>query len=97
MSRWRKVVDRQLTSGAWMLSLECGHEAFRSAQHDVEELPSRVLCQACQSLIGSQIKSHLGRLGIVSSYDDGKFAISWNNDGVTSSTLDELREKVEIL
>ena len=97
MSRWRKVVDRQLTPSTWMLRLECGHEAYRSAQHAVQELPIQVLCQACRSLIGSHIQAPAGRVGIISSYHDGKFEISWDNDRVTRSTLDELREKVEIL
>jgi len=97
MSRWRKVVDRRLTPSAWLLRLECGHEAYRSAQHAIQELPLQVLCQPCKSLIGSRIQAPVGRLGIVSSYRDGKFDISWNNDGVTRATLDELREKVEIL
>ena len=97
MSRWRKVVKRRLTSGAWQLELECGHDAYRSVQHDVQELPVQVLCQACKSLIGSRIQAPLGRSGTISSYHDGKFDISWNNDGVTRSTLDELRETVEIL
>ena len=90
-------MDRQLTPSAWLLRLECGHEAYRSAQHAVEGLPLQVLCKPCQSLIGSRIQTSVGRLGVVSSYSDGKFVISWNNDGVTRSTLDELREKVEIL
>ncbi len=97
MSRWRKVVDRQLAHSAWLLRLECGHEAFRSAQHAAQELPIQVLCHACNSLIGSHIQAPTGRHGIISSYRDGKFDISWNNDSVTRSTLDELREKVEIL
>jgi hypothetical protein len=97
MSRWRKVVDRQLTHNAWLLRLECGHEAYRAAQHTVQELPIQVLCQPCKSFIGSRIQAPLGRLGVVSSYRDGKFDISWNNEAVTRSTLDELREKVEIL
>ena len=97
MSRWRKVVDRRLAGSAWMLRLECGHEAYRSAQHAVQELPSQVLCHACNSLIGSHIQASAGRVGIISSYRDGKFDISWNDRGVTRSTLDELRETVEIL
>jgi hypothetical protein len=97
MSRWRKVIDRQLTPSAWLLRLECGHEAFRSAQHALNELPAQVLCQACKALIGRQIQAPVGRVGVISSYRNGKFDISWNNDGVTRSTLDELRETVEIL
>jgi len=97
MSRWRKVVDRRPAYNAWLLRLECGHEAFRSAQHAAQELPVQVLCHACNSLIGSHIQAPTGRSGIISSYHDGKFDISWNNDSVTRSTLDELREKVELL
>jgi hypothetical protein len=97
MSRWRKVVDRQLTPTSWMLRLECGHEAFRSAQHTAGELPLQVLCQPCKSLIGSHIKAASGRLGTISSYSDGQFDVAWTKDGVSRSTLDELREKVEIL
>ena len=97
MSRWRKVVDRQLTPTSWILRLECGHEAFRSAPHTAKGLPLQVLCQACKSLIGSQIRAASGRLGIIASYRDGQFDVAWNKDGVTRSTLDELREKAEIL
>jgi hypothetical protein len=97
MTRWRKTVHRKLVSDAWILTLECGHEAYRSARHSTEELPGRVLCHACNSLIGTQIKSPSGRLGIISGYHDGQFDIAWQNDGVTRSTLDTLRDTVEIL
>ena len=86
-----------MTPSAWLLQLECGHEAYRSAKHAAQELPVQVLCQPCKSLIGSHIQAPVGRLGIISSYHDGKFDISWSNDGVTRSTLDELRETAEIL
>src|SRR3990172_5756669 len=97
MSRWRKIVDRRLISDAWLLQLECGHEAYRSSQHTVGELPDRVLCHACKSLIGSRIKNAAGQIGVVASYHDGQFDVAWQNDGVTRSTLDKLREKVELL
>ena len=97
MSRWRKIVKRREISDAWVLRLECGHEAFRSPTLKVTELPDHVLCQACETLIGSRIKNASGRIGVVTSYHDGRFDIAWQNDGVTHSTLDKLRETLEIL
>ena len=81
----------------WALGLECGHVAYRSAQYSLRELPSRVLCEGCKFLIGSQVKNPLGKFGTVTSYDDGQFCIAWNQDGLTRYTLDELREQTEIL
>jgi len=97
MRPWRKVVEREREPAIWTLRLECGHVAFRSAQYTVSELPSQVLCEGCKSLIGSQVKSAVGRLGTVSSYSNGLFDIAWKNDGSTRWTLDKLREEVEIL
>jgi hypothetical protein len=97
MTRWRRTVKHKLVSDAWVLKLECGHEAYRSARHSKEELPVRVLCHACNSLIGSRIKSPSGKVGVISSYEKGRFGIAWQNDGVTRSTLDQLRDTLEIL
>ena len=97
MSRWRKVVDRKLATGYWSLQLECGHEAYRSELADPSELPRQVLCHACESLIGSRVKSHLGKMGVIANYQRGRFDIAWADDGVTRSTLDELREQLEFV
>ena len=77
--------------------LECGHEAYRSELAAATELPRHVLCHACQALIGSSVKSPLGKLGVVAKYERGHFDIAWADDGVTRSTLDELREQVEFV
>ena len=97
MSRWRKIVKRRQIADAWLLRLECGHEAYRSAKLTVGELPERVPCHACKDLIGSRIRNASGRIGVVTSYHDGLFDIAWQNDGVTHSTLDKLRETLELV
>jgi hypothetical protein len=97
MKPWRKVIEKERQPGNWILRLECGHAAYRSAQYSFPELPGRVLCEGCQSLIGSQVKNPLGKLGTVASYNNGLFDIAWKNNGLTRCTLDELREKTEIL
>jgi hypothetical protein len=97
MSRWRKVVKKDGHATTWTLRLECGHEAYRSARYSEAELPDRVLCQACKSLIGSTVKSQFGKIGTIARYNHGQFDVAWQNDGVTSSTLDELREEMEIV
>jgi hypothetical protein len=97
MSRWRKVVNRKLATGYWSLHLECGHEAYRSELADPKELPRQVLCHACESLIGSRVKTHMGKQGVIESYARGRFGIAWADDGVTRSTLDELREELEFV
>ena len=97
MSRWRKVVGRKRAPESWSLRLECGHEAYRSDRCAADELPRHVLCHACDSLIGSLVKSPVGKLGRISSYVHGNFVIAWDDDGVTRSTLDELRERLEFV
>ena len=97
MSRWRKIVERKLLPDAWLLQLECGHEAYRSAQLSAIELPAWALCNACRSLMGMRIKDEAGKIGTITDYHGGEFDISWQNDGVTRSTLDKLREQLEIL
>lgn len=97
MKPQRKVLDRERTGAVWSLRLECGHVAFRSAQYSQRELPNQVLCEGCNSLIGSQVKNPLGKYGTISSYSGGLFDIVWKNDGSTRWTLDELREAAEIL
>jgi hypothetical protein len=97
MRLWRKVVDRELLPSIWALRLECGHVAYRSAGYSPRELPQRVLCEGCKSLIGSQVKNPLGKFGTIASYSNGLFDIEWKNDGLTRRTLDELREEAEIL
>ena len=93
----RKVVDKQRQPSVWTLSLECGHVAFRSAQYNRGELPGQVPCQACNSLIGSQVRRPIGVFGTVAGYRDGLFDVAWNNRELTHWTLDELREKAEII
>ncbi len=97
MTPWRKVVEKERQPTIWTLRLECGHVAYRSAQYSLRELPSQVLCEGCQSLIGSQVKNPLGKLGTISRYRDGLFDVEWNHNGLTRWTLDELREAAEIL
>jgi hypothetical protein len=97
MARWRKVVEKDWYPTTWTLRLECGHDAYRSAQYSPTELPTRVLCRACETLIGSKVKTHFGKLGTIAAYRNGQFDVAWQNDGVTRSTLDELREEVEIV
>ena len=97
MRPWRKVVEKELQPTMWALCLECGHVAYRSAQYSLRELPPRVLCEGCKFLIGSQVKNPHGKFGTVASYNDGRFDIAWNHDGLTRLTLDELREQTEIL
>ena len=93
----RKVMEKEWLATVWSLRLECGHVAYRSAQYSRRELPEQVLCDACNWLIGSQVKNPLGKYGTISSYSGGLFDITWKNDGSTRLTLDELREKAEIL
>jgi hypothetical protein len=90
-------MNRRRVHGSWTLQLECGHEAHRSDLAEANELPHQVLCHACESLIGSQVKSPLGKLGVVAKYEHGHFDVAWADDGVTQSTLDELREHVEFV
>ena len=97
MSRWRKVLDQERNSTTWALRLECGHEAYRSDSYGLEELPSQVLCQACDSLIGSHVRNHLGKVGTISGYSGGQFAVSWGESDKTRCTLDELREEIEFV
>ena len=96
MSRWRRVLEKNWGPTTWTLRLECGHEGFRSAQYTLQELPDQVLCQACRSLIGTPVKNQQGRVGMIAGYNAGLFDVAWLNDGVTRSTLDELREKLEL-
>ena len=97
MKPWRKVVEKEGQPTIWTLHLECGHVAYRSAQYSLRELPDRAPCEGCRSLIGSQVKNPLGKFGTIASYNDGRFDIAWNHDGLVRYTLDELREKAEIL
>jgi len=97
MSRWRKVIKRKEAPESWSLTLECGHEVYRSAQHTAGELPRQVLCHACDSLIGSHVKTPAGKMGRIEKYTDGNFVVAWPNDELTSSTLDELREDLEFV
>ena len=97
MKPWRKVLGKEWLSTVWSLRLECGHVAYRSAQYSQRELPEQVLCEACNWLIGSQVKNPTGKFGTISSYKGGLFDITWKNDGSTRWTLDELREEAEIL
>jgi hypothetical protein len=93
----RKVLAKEWMGTVWALRLECGHVAYRSVQYSERELPEQTLCEACNWLIGSQVKNPLGKFGTISSYSGGLFDITWQNDGSTRLTLDELREKAEIL
>lgn len=93
----RKVVDREHTPTGWVLRLECGHEAYRSASYNRRELPAQVLCKSCDFLIGLQVRDRLGESGRITSYKDGLFAIAWSKGHLTESTLEELREKAEIV
>ena len=97
MRPWRKVLEKEWQPTVWALHLECGHVAFRSARYAHPELPDRVPCEACKSLIGSQVKNPLGKVGTVAGYSDGAFAIAWTNEDLSHLTLDELREAAEIL
>ncbi len=97
MRLWRKVLASDWQPTIWTLRLECGHIAYRSAQYSRRELPNQVLCEACKSLIGSQVKNQLGTFGTIASYSDGLFDIEWNNSKVNRWTLEELREESEIL
>ena len=97
MKPCRKVVEKEWQPTVWTLHLECGHVAYRSAQYSLRELPNQALCEGCRSLIGSQVKNPLGRFGTIASYSAGLFDVAWNNNGSTRYTLDELREKAEIL
>ena len=97
MKLWRKVVGMDWSPTGWTLRLECGHEAYRSSTYRRQELPGRVLCQSCNFLIGQQVKDRLGTQGRVTGYKEGLFAITWNKGGVSHATLNELREKAEII
>lgn len=97
MKTRRTVLEKERLGTAWTLRLECGHVAFRSLQYSERELPAQVLCEACNWLIGSQVKNPTGKYGTISSYSGGLFDITWKNDGSTRWTLDELREEAEIL
>ena len=97
MRRWRRVLEKERHPTTWTLRLECGHDAYRSSRYTPQELPDHVLCQACNSLIGSPVKTHMGKFGVIASYNQGMFDIAWNDDGSTRRTLDQLREELEIL
>jgi hypothetical protein len=97
MKLWRKVVGMDWSPTGWTLRLKCGHEAYRSSPYSRQELPGQVLCKSCDFLIGSQVEDRLGTRGRVTGYRDGLFAIAWNKGGLTHATLDELREKAEIM
>ncbi len=97
MKPWRKVLENEWLETVWALRLECGHVSYRSAQYSVRELPGQVMCEACNSLIGSQVKNPSGKFGTIASYNGGLFDIAWKNNGSTRLTLDELRETAEIL
>lgn len=93
----RKIVAKEWMGAVWALRLECGHVAYRSAQYSERELPNQALCEACKSLIGSEVKNPLGKFGTIASYKGGLFDVAWKNDGSSHWTLDELREAAEIL
>ena len=97
MSIRRKVLDYQWRPTVWTLELECGHVAFRSNRYLRKELPPQVLCEACNSLIQSQVKNPAGALGRITNYSGGRFEIAWNDSVPTRWTLEELRNRVEIL
>ena len=97
MAFWRKVVEREHFQSHWSLHLECGHVAFRSAQYSSRELPNKVICEACNSLVGSKVKKPVGTQGTITRYNDGFFEVAWNDTATTRWTLDELREAVEII
>ncbi len=97
MQLWRTVVESEWQPMGWALALECGHVSYRSAQYSPRELPARVLCEACNSLVGSKVKKRAGTLGTIANYSGGLFEIAWNDSELTHWTLDELREKVEIV
>ena len=97
MKRWRKVLDKDWNPTTWTLRLECGHDAYRSSRYTAQEVPDHVLCQACNDLIGSPVKTQLGKFGVIAGYHHGQFDVEWNNDGSTRWTLDKLREELEIL
>ena len=97
MKLWRKVVGMDWSPTVWTLRLECGHEAYRSSCYSRRELPSQVLCQCCEFLIGQQVKDRLGKCGRIMGYNAGLFAIVWSKGGLSHSTLDELREEAEII
>jgi hypothetical protein len=97
MRRWRKIVETEWQPTHWTLRLECGHVAFRSAQYSRRELPANVICEACNSLVGSKVKKPLGTLGTITRYSDGLFEVAWSETDSTRWTLDELREEVEIV
>jgi hypothetical protein len=96
MRPWRKVVSAAIESSFWALNLECGHVAYRSAQYSRRELPTKALCAGCEVLIGTSVKSLLGKQGAVAGYNNGRFKVRWNDHDLNHWTLDELREKVEI-
>jgi hypothetical protein len=93
----RKVAKMDWTPGGWMLRLECGHEAYRASTYNERELPVQVPCRNCELLIGQQVQDHLGQTGKITGYKGGLFAVAWNNGKRTTATLDELREKAEII
>ena len=95
MKLWRKVVGMDWSPTVWTLRMECGHEAYRLSPYSRQELPTQVLCQSCDFLIGQQVKDRLGASGRITSYKDGLFAIAWSKGGLSHATLDELREKAE--
>jgi len=96
MRPWRKVVSVKMEPSVWALNLECGHVAYRSAQYSRTELPNKALCAGCEILIGTAVRSPLGRHGAVAGYNDGRFKVEWSDNDLNHWTLDELRERVEI-
>jgi len=94
---WRRVVEPERLQSHWSLHLECGHVAYRSAQYSPRELPGKVICEACNSLLGSKVKKPVGTLGTITNYNNGFFEVAWNDAVTTRWTLDELREAVEII
>lgn len=97
MKPWRQVVQIEWQPGVWTLRLECGHVAFRSARYSRQELPRQVLCDGCKSLIGSRVRSPVGKMGTIAGYSGGLFDIEWSNNQSTRWTLDKIREESEIL
>lgn len=93
----RKVALKTWSPSGWNLRLECGHETYRSSQFNERELPVQVPCKNCELLIGQQVQDHLGQRGRITGYKDGLFAIAWTKSALSHATLDELREKAEII